>query len=184
MKEVPETSSALAERVTGGYYLDFDIKRREAARYGLTVGDVQDVITSALGGQNLTYTVEGLERYPVNLRYFQDYRENLPSLRRILISTPAGAQVPMEQVADIKVHQGPPMIKSEGSRRSAWVFVDIAISTSAPTLRRPRRPSRPTEAAGGLSLLWSGEFEYMEAAAKRLKVIIPITLVLVFFSSI
>ena len=125
MKDVPGTASAFAERVTGAYYLDFIIKRREAARYGLTVGDVQEVITSALGGENITQTVEGLERYPVNLRYFQDYRQNLPALRRILISTPEGSQVPMEQVADIQVHQGPDMIKSEGSRRAAWVFVDI-----------------------------------------------------------
>ena len=125
LKNVPGTASAFAERVTGGYYLDFVIKRREAARYGLTVGDVQEVITSALGGENITQTVEGLERYPVNLRYFQDYRQNLPALRRILISTPEGSQVPMEQVADIQVHQGPDMIKSEGSRRAAWVFVDI-----------------------------------------------------------
>ena len=125
LKNVPGTASVFAERVTGGYYLDFEIKRREAARYGLTVGDVQEVITSAMGGENITKTVEGLERYPVNLRYFQDYRQNLPALRRLLIPTPDGSQVPMEQVADIKVHQGPDMIKSEGSRRSAWVFVDL-----------------------------------------------------------
>jgi len=125
LKEVPNTASAFAERVTGGYYIDFDINRKEAARYGLTVGDVQDVIATALGGMKVTETVEGLARYPVNVRYFQDYRENLAALKRILIPTPSGAQIPMDQVATIKVHQGPPMIKSEAARPSAWVFVDI-----------------------------------------------------------
>ena len=148
---MPDTTSAFAERVTGGYYLDFDIKRREAARYGLTVGDVQEVISSAVGGENITQTVEGLERYPVNLRYFQDYRQNLPALRRLLIPTPDGAQVPMEQVADIKIHQGPDMIKSEGSRRSAWIFVDIAEYRRGhlyPEGQGGHR--RPPEDAGGL----------------------------------
>ena len=103
----------------------FEIKRLEAARYGLTVGDVQEVITSAMGGENITQTVEGLERYPVNLRYFQDYRQNLPALRRLLIPTMDGGQVPMEQVADIKIRQGPDMIESEGSRRSTTITVDL-----------------------------------------------------------
>ncbi len=181
LKEVPGTTSAFAERVTGGYYLDFDIKRREAARYGLTVGDVQEVISSAVGGENITQTVEGLERYPVNLRYFQDYRQNLPALRRLLIPTPDGSQVPMEQVADIKVHQGPDMIKSEGSRRSAWIFVDIAdIDVGTYVKKAKEAIAARLKMPAGYSLLWSGQYEYMEAADKRLKIIIPITLVLVF----
>jgi len=181
MKDVPGTASAFAERVTGAYYLDFIIKRREAARYGLTVGDVQEVITSALGGENITQTVEGLERYPVNLRYFQDYRQNLPALRRILISTPEGSQVPMEQVADIQVHQGPDMIKSEGSRRAAWVFVDIHdIDVGTYIAKAKEAIAARLKIPTGYSLIWSGQFEYMEAAKKRLQVIIPVTLVLVF----
>ena len=181
MKDVPGTASAFAERVTGAYYLDFIIKRREAARYGLTVGDVQEVITSALGGENITQTVEGLERYPVNLRYFQDYRQNLPALRRILISTPEGSQVPMEQVADIQVHQGPDMIKSEGSRRAAWVFVDIHdIDVGTYIAKAKEAIAARLKIPSGYSLVWSGQFEYMEAAKKRLQVIIPVTLVLVF----
>ena len=181
MKDVPGTASAFAERVTGAYYLDFVIKRREAARYGLTVGDVQEVITSALGGENITQTVEGLERYPVNLRYFQDYRQNLPALRRILISTPEGSQVPMEQVADIQVHQGPDMIKSEGSRRAAWVFVDIHdIDVGTYIAKAKEAIAARLKIPSGYSLVWSGQFEYMEAARKRLQVIIPVTLVLVF----
>jgi len=181
LKEVPGTTSAFAERVTGGYYLDFDIKRREAARYGLTVGDVQEVISSAVGGENITQTVEGLERYPVNLRYFQDYRQNLPALRRLLIPTPYGSQVPMEQVADIKVHQGPDMIKSEGSRRSAWIYVDLADIDVGTYIQKAKEAiAARLKMPAGYSLLWSGQYEYMEAAAKRLKIIIPITLVLVF----
>jgi Cu(I)/Ag(I) efflux system membrane protein CusA/SilA len=181
LKKVPGTASVFAERVTGGYYLDFEIKRREAARYGLTVGDVQEVIASAMGGENITQTVEGLERYPVNLRYFQDYRQNLPALRRLLIPTMDGAQVPMEQVADIKVHQGPDMIKSEGSRRSAWVFVDLAdIDVGTYVQKAKEAIAAHLKMPAGYSLLWSGQYEYMEAAAKRLKIIIPITLVLVF----
>jgi copper/silver efflux system protein len=181
LKNIPGTASAFAERVTGGYYLDFIIKRREAARYGLTVGDVQEVITSGLGGENITQTVEGLERYPVNLRYFQDYRQNLPALRRVLIPTPTGAQIPLEQVADIKVHQGPDMIKSEGSRRSAWVFVDIHdIDVGTYIGKAKEALATHLKIPAGYSLIWSGQYEYMEAAKKRLQVIIPITLVLVF----
>jgi Cu(I)/Ag(I) efflux system membrane protein CusA/SilA len=181
LKAVPGTASAFAERVTGGYYLDFVIKRREAARYGLTVGEIQEVIASAVGGENITQTVEGLERYPVNLRYYQDYRQNLPALRRLLIPTPNGAQVPMEQVADIRVHQGPDMIKSEGSRRAAWVFVDLHdIDVGTYILKAKEAIQAHMKIPTGYSLIWSGQYEYMEAAKKKLQVIIPLTLVLVF----
>jgi Cu(I)/Ag(I) efflux system membrane protein CusA/SilA len=181
-KSIPETASAFAERTTGGYYLDFDIKRREAARYGLTVGDIQDVIRTALGGMNLSYTVEGLERYPVNLRYFQDYRENLPALRRVLIPTTTGAQIPMEQVADLKIHQGPPMVYSENARKATLIFVDIhdidvgSYIKKAQALMKDKLKMPP-----GYSYFWSGQFEYMEAARKRLSIIIPITLAIIFF---
>jgi Cu(I)/Ag(I) efflux system membrane protein CusA/SilA len=180
LKEVPGTASAFAERVTGGYYIDFDINRKEAARYGLTVGDVQDIIASALGGVNVTETVEGLARYPVNVRYFQDYRKNLAALKRILIPTPTGAQIPMDQVASIKVHQGPPMIKSEGARPTAWVFVDLAnIDVGTYVQRAKEAIAAKLKMPPGYSLIWSGQFEYMEQARERLKVIIPIALVLV-----
>ncbi len=180
LKEVPGTASAFAERVTGGYYLDFDINRKEAARYGLTVGDVQDVIASALGGMKVTETVEGLARYPVNVRYFQDYRENLSALKRILIPTPRGAQIPMDQVATIKVHQGPPMIKSEGARPTAWVFVDIAgVDVGTYVKRAQEAIAAKLKMPPGYSLIWSGQFEFMEQARERLQVIIPIALVLV-----
>jgi Cu(I)/Ag(I) efflux system membrane protein CusA/SilA len=181
-KRIPETVSAFAQRTTGGYYLDFDIKRQEAARYGLTVGDVQDVILTALGGMNLTYTVEGLERYPVNLRYFQDFRENLPALRRVLIPTPRGAQIPIDQVADLKIHQGPPMIYSENARRASLVFVDIRdIDVGSYIEKAQGLIADQLKMPPGYSYFWSGQFEYMEAARKRLDVIIPITLAIIFF---
>ena len=181
-KSLPETASAFAERTTGGYYLDFDIKRQQAARYGLTVGDVQDVILTALGGMNLSYTVEGLERYPVNLRYFQDYRENLPALRRVLIPTPTGAQIPMEQVADLKIHQGPPMIFSENARKATLIFVDIHDIDVGSYIRKAQALiSENLKMPPGYSYFWSGQFEYMEAARKRLLVIIPLTLAIIFF---
>jgi len=181
-KSIPETASAFAERTTGGYYLDFDIKRRDAARYGLTVGDIQDVILTALGGMNLTYTVEGLERYPVNLRYFQDFRENLPALRRVLIPTPSGAQIPMEQVADLRIRQGPPMIFSENARKATLVFVDIRDIDVGSYIKKAQALFREKlKLPPGYSYFWSGQFEYMEAARKRLTVIIPITLAIIFF---
>ena len=181
-KSIPETASAFAERTTGGYYLDFDIKRREAARYGLTVGDVQDVILTALGGMNLTYTVEGLERYPVNLRYFQDFREDLTALRRVLIPTPTGAQIPMEQVADLKIHQGPPMVFSENARRATLVFVDIRDIDVGSYIKKAQAViSDKLKMPPGYSYFWSGQFEYMETARKRLTIIIPITLAIIFF---
>jgi Cu(I)/Ag(I) efflux system membrane protein CusA/SilA len=145
------------------------------------VGDIQDVILSALGGQNLTQTVEGLERYPVNLRYFQDYRENVPALQRLLIPGPGGVQVPMAQVAKIRVHQGPDMIKSEGARPSAWVFVDIRDIDVGTYIRKAKEAiAAKLKMPPGYSLVWSGQFEYMERAREQLQVVIPITFVLVF----
>ncbi len=125
LRDKKGTLSVFSERVTGGNYLDFIINREQIARYGLQVQDVQDIITTAIGGMNVTYTVEGLERYPVNLRYNRAFRDNLDSLRRVLVPTPTGAQVPLVQLADIAVKKGPAGIKSENARKTAWVFVDI-----------------------------------------------------------
>jgi Cu(I)/Ag(I) efflux system membrane protein CusA/SilA len=122
---VPGTLSVYAERVTGGNFLDYEIRRDEAARYGLTVGDVQDIIMTAVGGMNITQTVEGLERYPVNLRYGSELRDTPEKLRRILVPTPTGAQVPIAQLADIRIVKGPPVVKSENARNSAYVYIDI-----------------------------------------------------------
>ena len=125
IRDVPGTLSVYAERVVGGNYLDFEIDRDQIARYGLTVGDVQDVIQSAIGGMNITMTVEGLERYPVNLRYGRELRDNIPAVKRVLVPTPRGEQVPMGQLADIKIRKGPPGIKSENARLNAWIYIDI-----------------------------------------------------------
>jgi Cu(I)/Ag(I) efflux system membrane protein CusA/SilA len=181
LKTMPETASAYSERPLGGYYLDFVIDRLAAARYGLMVGEIQDVILTALGGMNVTQTVEGLERYPVNIRYFQDYRENLPALERILIPTPSGAQIPMAQVAKINIHQGPDMVKSENARRTAWVFIDIRdIDVGSYIKKAQQLIDSHLKIPKGYTLLWSGQFEYMERARQKLQIIIPVTLALVF----
>jgi Cu(I)/Ag(I) efflux system membrane protein CusA/SilA len=181
LRKVPGTASVYAERTTGGYYLDYDIDRKEAARYGLTVGDIQDVILSALGGMNLTQTVEGLERYPVNLRYLPDYRENLTALNRLLIPTMSGAQVPIAQVAKIRIHQGPDMIKSEGARPTAWIYVDIRdIDVGTYIKKAHEAMAAHLKLPPGYTMVWSGQFEYMERAKQRFKVIIPITLAIIF----
>ena len=180
LKTMPETASVYSERPLGGYYLDFEIDRLAAARYGLMVGEIQDVILTALGGMQVTQTVEGLERYPVNVRYFQDYRENLPALQRILIPTPSGAQIPMAQVAKIRIHQGPDMVKSENARRTAWVFVDIRnIDVGTYISKAQKLIDSHLKMPAGYSWLWSGQFEYMQRARQKLQVVIPITLALV-----
>ena len=125
MKTVPGTRSAYAERSVGGNYVDFIIDRKAIARYGLTVADVQDVFMSAVGGMNITKTVEGLERYPVNLRYSRDYSENIEAIKRVLVPIPMGGNVPLEQLGEIVIKKGPPMIKSENARPNTWVYVDI-----------------------------------------------------------
>ncbi len=181
LRDLPGTVSSYFERVLGSYYTDFAIDRRQAARYGITVGDIQDVIASALGGMDLTQTVEGLERYTVNLRYFQDYRERPSALRRILIPTPSGAQIPMEQLAKIRTTSGPPMIRTEGARRTAWIFVDIRdIDLGTYIANAKKVISERLKLPPGYNLVWSGQFEYLEAARERLKFIIPLTLALVF----
>lgn len=177
LKEVPHTASAFAERTLGGYYVDFEINRREAARYGLTVGDIQEVIALALGGETITTTVEGLARYPVNIRYFADYRQDLPALQRLLIPTPSGAQIPMAQVATIKVRQGPPMIRSEDARPTAWVYVDIAEVDVGSYMKQAKEAiASRLILPPGYTLIWSGQYEYMERARQKLQVIIPITI--------
>lgn len=181
MKKIPGTLSAYSERVTGGNYLDFKIKRDFIARYGLTIGDVQDVIMTAIGGMNVTYTVEGLERYPVNLRYNRELRDDIDQLKRVLVPTPSGAQVPLAQLADLVIHKGPAGIKSENSRRTAWIYVDIKgvdVGTFVDTARKiiDEKIKIPT----GYSIVWSGQFEYMEKARETLTIIVPATLLIIF----
>ncbi len=181
VRRIPGTLSVYSERVTGGNYFDFEIKREEAARYGLTVGDVQDVIMSAIGGMNVTSTVEGLERYPVNVRYSRELRDNLPALKRVLIPTPTGAQIPISQVADISIHKGPAAIKSENARRTAWIYVDLRnIDVGTYVKNAKQIVYDEVKLPAGYSIVWSGQYEYMERAARRLSFVIPLTIIIIF----
>jgi Cu(I)/Ag(I) efflux system membrane protein CusA/SilA len=181
LNEVPGTLSVFPEKTVGGNYLDFEIDRFEAARYGLTVGDVQDVITSAVGGMNVTYTVEGLERYPVNVRYSRELRDDLSDLNRLLIPTPTGAQIPIGQVAKIIIQKGPPGIKSENARRAAWVYVDLkGIDVGTYVKNAKQIVDAQFSLPDGYSMVWSGQYEYMERARQRLQIVIPGTLAIIF----
>ncbi len=181
IRDLPGTLSAYSERVTGGNFLDYKIKREEAARYGLTVADVQDVIMSAVGGMNVTRTVEGLERYPVNLRYGSELRDTPEKLRRILVPAPTGAQVPITQLADIRVIKGPPVIKSENARKNAWIYVDLrGIDVGTYVKMAQQAVSEKVQLPPGYSILWSGQYEYMVRAQKRLMIVVPLTLIIIF----
>jgi len=174
------TTSAFPEKSVGGNYFDIKINRDEIARYNLLVGDVQDVIMSALGGMNVTSTVEGLERYPVNVRYPHELRDNIDALRQTLVAAPNGAQVPLGQLAEIAVHKGPPMVKSENARLTSWVFVDIAgIDVGTYVANAQQAVARQVELPPGYSIVWSGQYEYMQAARKRLMLVVPLAGVLI-----
>jgi copper/silver efflux system protein len=181
MKTLPETTSAFGDRAVGGYYLDFNINRESAARYGLTVGAVQDIIQSAIGGMNITETVEGLERYPVNLRYPRELRDDLETLKRVLIPTPTGTQIPLAMVADIDYQRGPPVIKSEDARPNAWIYVDISTSDIGGYVAKAKQVlNEQVTVPAGYTITWSGQFEYMERAAERLSIVAPATLLIIF----
>ncbi|MFQ5495240.1 MAG: efflux RND transporter permease subunit, partial [Phycisphaerae bacterium] len=174
------TLSAYPEKTVGGNYVDFDINRTEVARYGLRIDDVQDVILSAMGGMNITWTIEGLERYPVNLRYKRELRDNLPALRRTLVATPSGAQVPLAQLADIRVRKGPPSIKSENARKTAWIYVDLTTFDVGGWVDRAKQVvAAQVSLPAGYNIIWSGQYEYIEAANKRLAVAVPAVFVLI-----
>ncbi|MEM7351610.1 MAG: CusA/CzcA family heavy metal efflux RND transporter [Acidobacteriota bacterium] len=180
VKPLPGTLSAYAERVMGGSYLDFDIDRQAAARFGLKVGDIQDVIRSAVGGMNVSWTVEGLERYPINLRYPRELRDNPKALEEILVATPGGGQIPLRQVARLELREGPPGIKSEGARPNAWIYVDLRGVDVGTWVERARREvAAQVELPPGYTIFWSGQYEYMQRAKARLALIIPITLLLI-----
>jgi Cu(I)/Ag(I) efflux system membrane protein CusA/SilA len=181
LREVPGTLSVYAERVVSGNYLDFDIDRARVARYGLTVGDVQDVIQTAIGGMNISQTVEGLERYPVNLRYSRELRDDLASLKRVLVPTRGGAQVPLEQLAVLRFAKGPPSIKTENARPNAWVYVDLDGVDIGTYVREAKKAVESAVALPtGYTLRWSGQYEYLARAQSRLALIVPITLGLIF----
>lgn len=180
LQTVPGTQSAYSDKTVGGNFLDYRIKRDEAARYGLTVGDVQDVIMSAIGGMNVTQTVEGLERYPINVRYSRELRDNLPALQRVLIPTPAGPQIPLNYVADFEIVKGPPVVKSENARKTSWVYVDLRDTDVGSFVARARQAVLDeVDVPEGYSMIWSGQYEYMERAKNRLRIVIPLTLLII-----
>ncbi len=179
---LPGTRSAYAERVMGGSFLDVEVDRTAAARYGLTSGDVQDVLQAAVGGMNVTTTVEGLERYPVNVRYPQGLRDDVPALRQVLVPTPSGAQIPLGQLATFRFASGPPMVKSENARPNAWVYVDLDEGADVGSYVQDAQAAvaAAVDLPAGYSIRWSGQYEYMERANRRLAVLVPITLAIIF----
>ncbi len=186
MRDVPGTTSVIAERVMGGRFIEFEINRDAIARYGLTVGDVQEVLSVALGGMPLTTTVEGLQRYTINLRYDRDFRSDLRALREdIIVPTPTGAQIPLGQLATVKVVDGPMGIKSEGASPNAWVYVDIHGIDVGTYVQSAMRTVNAAIANGkinlppGYNIFWSGQFEYMLRARERLLIVIPLTLLII-----
>jgi len=181
VRTVPGTLSAFAERSVGGNYLDFDINRKEAARYGLTVGDVENIIETAMGGMSITKTVEGLERYTVNLRYSRELRDNLEALKRVLVPTPTGEQIPIAQLATITPRKGPMVVRSEDTRPNAWVYVDIKdIDVGTYVKNAMRTVAEKVKLPVGYNLIWSGQYEYMQRAEQRLMYVIPMTLFIIF----
>ncbi|MCY4159443.1 MAG: efflux RND transporter permease subunit [Bacteroidetes bacterium] len=181
VQTLPGTLSAFPDKAVGGNFLDYRINREEAARHGLTVGDVQDVIMSAIGGMNVTQTVEGLERYPVNVRYSRELRDNLPALNRVLIPTPTGAQIPLSYVADFNIVKGPPVIKSENARKTSWIYVDIRDIDIGTYVDQARLAINEQVAfPEGYSIVWSGQYEYIERAQRRLQLVVPVTLLIIF----
>ena len=181
VRKVPGTLSAFAERAVGGNYLDFDIHRSEAARYGLTVGDVQNVIETAIGGMSITNTVEGLERYSVNLRYSRELRDNIDALERVLIPTPTGNQIPIGQLATITTRKGPMVIRTEDTRPNEWVYVDIKdIDVGTYVQNAMRTVTAKVTLPAGYTIIWSGQYEYMQRAQQRLMYVIPMTLFIIF----
>ncbi|HEX7029557.1 MAG TPA: efflux RND transporter permease subunit [Gammaproteobacteria bacterium] len=180
LRDVPGTASVYSERVAGGRYIDVDIDRVAAARVGLNIADVQAVIATAVGGVNVTESVEGLERYPVNLRYPREWRDSLASLRKLPLMTPAGAQVPLDSIADVSVSEGPGMIRSENARPAGWVYVDIRDRDLGSYVAEAQARVREQVALpAGYTLAWSGQYEYLERAAEKLRLVVPITLAVI-----
>jgi Cu(I)/Ag(I) efflux system membrane protein CusA/SilA len=180
LREVRGTRNVLAERTAGGYYLDFELHRDALARYGLTVEDAQAIVTSAIGGETVTTTVEGRERYSVNVRYARDFRDDVPKLRRVLVPTPSGAQIPMDAIADIRLSEGPSMIRDENGQLAGYVYVDMTGRDVGGYVHDAKRlVEQRVQLPVGYSLVWSGQYENLARVRERLKLVIPVTLVLI-----
>ncbi len=180
-KQVPGVSSALAERLVGGRYIDIDIDRRDAARYGLNIADVQSIVASAIGGETVGETVEGLARYPISVRYPREWRDTPQALEQLPILTPLGSQVTLGSVARVRVSDGPPMLRSENARLAGWVYVDVRGRDIASVVADLRRAvAAEVSLLPGMSLSYSGQFEFLERANERLKLVVPATLLIIF----
>ena len=181
VKGVPGVSSALAERLTGGRYIDVDIRRADAARYGLNIADVQEIVAGSVGGMNIGETVEGLQRFPINLRYPRELRDSLPKLRALPIVTPTGQRLVLSDVADLRISDGPPMLRSENARLAGFVYVDIrGRDLRGAVLDMQRAVAAAVELPPGYSVSWSGQFEFLERATAKLKLVVPFTLLIIF----
>ncbi|MCK5263793.1 MAG: efflux RND transporter permease subunit, partial [Gammaproteobacteria bacterium] len=180
IQEVPGTASVYSERVAGGRYVMVDIDRLAAARFALNIADVQEVVRLALGGMRVAQTVEGLERYPINIRYPRDVRDSLEKLRNLPIVTPTGAHIPLAEVADIYIDSGPGLIKTENARLNGWIYIDIEGRDLGSYVERAQRAvSENIELPPGYSISWSGQYEYMVRAKERLSTVVPITLIII-----
>jgi len=185
LSDFPNTRSAFAERTTGGYFLDFTPNREVAARYGLTVGDVNDIIETAIGGKTIATTVEGRERYPISVRYARDFRDDLDTLKRVLVPVPGGegqtAQIPISMLADISYQTGPPSIRNENGQLVGFVFVDITSDDIQGYVdAAAKRISEKVQFPPGYYIQWAGQFEYLKSAEQRLKIVVPFTLLIIF----
>lgn len=180
LKDVPGTRSIYAERVAGGYFLDFDLKRESLARYGLSIADAQTVIMSAIGGEPVTTTVEGRERYTVNVRYARELRDDVEKLQRVLVPTPMGQHIPLAQIADIALRSGPSMLRDENGLLAGYVYVDVAGRDIGSYVDEAKRVvAKSLQLPVGYSLTWSGQYENMIRVRQRLKFVLPVTLFLI-----
>jgi Cu(I)/Ag(I) efflux system membrane protein CusA/SilA len=182
-RTAPHTRSAFAERATGGYFLDFDIDRKAAARFGLNVGDVQTVIEAAMGGVTVSETVEGRERYGILVRYAREYRDNIEALKRVFVATSTGAQIPITQVADIRFRTGPPALRNEDGQLVSFVFVDVGDDIGIADYVELAQDvvGEKVEISPGYRIDWAGQFTYFERAKARLSVLVPLTIFVIFF---
>ena len=180
LRDVPGTASVYSERVAGGRYVVTDIDRMSASRYGLNIKDIHAVIRTAVGGMNIASTIEGLERYPINLRYPRHVRNSLESLRSLPIVTPDGSEIPLASVADVRIEEGPPVIKSENARLNAWTYVDISNRDLGSYVEEAQQiVAENVELPAGYSIAWSGQYEYMVRAKERLAIVVPLTLAII-----
>lgn len=181
VKQVPGVTSALAERLGGGRYVDINIDRLKAARYGVSVKELQSLVATVIGGQNIGETIEGRERYPINVRYPREIRDNVQKLQNLPVITANGSQIALSELADISITDGPPMLKSENARLSNWVYVDLRGRDLKSAVEDMQRAvSQQVKLPDGVSLSWSGQFEYLERASAKLRIVLPFTLVIIF----